>query len=535
MRNDFVKHRGIAAGTKGMVSSAHNLISVSGLSVLENGGNAMDACVAMALTAGVVLPDMCGPGGDAFALYYDAGTNRITALNGSGKAPAKASAEEYTKRGYTAIPNDGMLSVTVPGAVDMYFTALKKFGTISFAEAVTDAVRLAREGVPMAEKVIRHCHGTLAMMQRHDNLAAAWLNEGQPYGFADAVKQQEYADFLEEIAEKGRDDFYCGSIMERIIDYSRRHGGLFEPEDFAQHHTVIAEPVSVRYRDYTVYQTPPVSLGFEHLEEMAILNHFDLAQYGPDSAEAVHLMVEAKKLAFYDAEHYFGDPDFVDNPVLFDPDHIKALAERIRMDASLTDIDLNESDHGHTTSMIAVDRYGNACSFITSISGVWGSGELVDGTGMILNNRAASFRLEPGHPNCIRPGGRVLHTLNTWMMRDADGRLCFIGNTPGGDRQPQWNMQTIVNLVDFGLDVQTALEHAKWHDLVKRDEGRHILRIEEQIGEAEIEKLRRMGHETEPIKPFTASGASQVIQIRKDGVRLGGSDPRADGAALAEI
>ncbi|MBQ6490311.1 MAG: gamma-glutamyltransferase family protein [Solobacterium sp.] len=535
MRNDFVKHRGIAAGTKGMVSSAHNLISVSGLRTLEKGGNAMDACVAMALTAGIVLPDMCGPGGDAFALYYDAASDHITALNGSGRLPKRATVEEYTKRGYQKVPNEGMLSVTVPGAVDMYFTALEKFGTITFAEAAHDAVKLAREGVPMAEKVIRHCHGTLPMMLRHENLAAAWLNNGSSYGFGDVVRLPEYADFLEEIGEKGRDEFYKGSIAEQIVDYSHRHDGLLELEDFAEHSTVITEPISVNYRGYKVYQTPPVSLGIEHLEEMAILDHFDLAQYGPDSAEAVHLMVEAKKLAFHDAEHYFGDPEFVTNPVIFDPERIKELAEMIRMDRSLEDIDLNEPDMGHTTSMIAVDRYGNACSFITSISGVWGSGEMVDGTGMLLNNRAPGAKLEPGHPNCLRPSGRVMHTLNTWMMRDADGRLCFVGNTPGGDRQPQWNMQTIVNLVDFKLDVQTALEHAKWHDATDREKGKHVLRIEEQIGAEEIEKLRAMGHETVPMKPFAGSGASQVIQIREDGVRLGGSDPRADGAALAEV
>ncbi len=535
MRNDFVKHRGIAAGAKGMVSSAHNLISVSGLRILENGGNAMDACVAMALTAGIVLPDMCGPGGDAFALYYDAASDHITAINGSGRLPKRATVEEYRNRGYEKMPNEGMLSVTVPGAVDMYFTALDRFGTITFAEAARDAVKLAREGVPMAEKVINHCHGTLPMMLRHENLAAAWLNNGSPYGFGDVVRLPEYADFLEEIGEKGRDEFYKGSIAQRIVDYSHRHDGLLELEDLAEHNTVITEPISVNYRGYTVYQTPPVSLGIEHLEEMAILDHFDLAQYGPDSAEAVHLMVEAKKLAFHDAEHYFGDPDFVTNPVIFDPERIKRLAGMIRMDRSLEDIDLNEPDLGHTTSMIAVDRYGNACSFITSISGVWGSGEMVDGTGMLLNNRAPGAKLEPGHPNCLRPSGRVMHTLNTWMMRDEGGRLCFIGNTPGGDRQPQWNMQTIVNLVDFKLDVQTALEHAKWHDYTDRETGKHILRIEEQIGAEEIAKLRAMGHETVLMKPFGGSGASQVIQIRDDGVRLGGSDPRADGAALAEL
>lgn len=536
-----MKHRGIVMGKKGMVASAHTLISASGLKALQAGGNAMDATIAMALTSGVVLPDMTGLGADAFMLYYDAKTKKITAINGSGGAPMKATIELYKSMGLTRVPHDGMLSVTVPGAVDVYFEALKRYGTMSFKELAQDAIELAREGVPVSEKVARHMHTDYEKMKRFKNMTDIYLKDGQAYQPGDIVKNVDYAKSLEYLCEHGKDGFYKGKIADAIVKYSHEHGGLFEKEDFENYHCDILEPISVDYRGYRVYQTPPVSQGIIHLEELAILNQCDMSQFEPDSAEAIHMMVEAKKIAFYDRMRYFGDPDYIKNPIetLLSDEYAKRMLDKISMDRCLNEKDELPYEPGHTTSMIAVDKEGNAVSFIHSISATWGSGEIVDGTGIILNNRGGTgFNLDPKHPNCLAPGKKTMHTLNTYLITDQKGNLRYVGNTPGGDNQPQWNMQNVVNVLDFGMDVQSGLEHGKWADMHTIDENgevHHVLKIESQVGETVLQQLREMGHELMVIEPFTCSGASQLIEVREDGLRLGGSDPRADGAAMPEV
>lgn len=536
-----MKHRGIVMSKKGMVASAHTLISASGLKVLNNGGNAMDACIAMALTSGVILPDMCGLGGDAFMLYYDAKTKKITAINGSGGAPKKATIEYYKSLGYNKIPMDGMLSVTVPGAVDVYFKSLEKFGSMPFSKLCEDAIELAENGVPISEKVERHMHTDYDKMLRFENLRNIYLNDSKPYHYGDIVCNKDYAESLRFVAKNGKDGFYKGELAQKIVEYSKKHGGLFELEDFENYECKVLDPISVDYRGYKVYQTPPVSQGIIHLEELAILNQFDMSQYKPDSAEAIHLMVEAKKIAFRDRMKYFGDPSFVDNPidVLLSEDYTKKVAADIHMDSCANEDDVFDHEDAHTTSMIVVDKDGNAVSFIHSISATWGSGEIVDGTGILLNNRAGTgFNLDKNHPNCIAPNKKTMHTLNTYLITDQKGNLKYVGNTPGGDNQPQWNMQVIVNLLDFGLDVQSSVEHGKWADYHHFDENgqsHHVLKIESQVGEDVLNTLRNMGHELNVIEPFTCSGACQIIEIRENGLRFGGSDPRADGAAMPEL
>ena len=530
-----IRHRGVVTGTKGMVASAHTLISASGLKVLQNGGNAVDAAIAMALTSGVVLPDMCGLGGDAFALVYEADTGKIHAVNGSGPAPRTITAKAMRAIHPDHMPLDGIHSVTVPGAVDTYFTMLAKWGTMPFASLAEDAVELAENGVPMSAKVVRHMHTDHERMIRYKRLCETYTDSGEPLSFAQVVKVPDLADSLRYLSENGRDGFYHGRIRDAMLSCSRENGGFFTEEDFEGSFCEILEPISVNYRDVTVYQLPPVSQGIIHLEELAILNHFDMTQFPPESAEAVHRMCEAKKIAFYDRNRLCGDPACTDNPVshLLSEAYTAQKAAEIDPERARYETDFADHEDGHTTSFVCVDRKGNAVSFIHSIAGVWGSGLIPEGCGFLLNNRASGFSLEPGHPNELKGGKRTMHTLVTWMIKDRDGHLRYVGNTPGGDNQPQWNMQVTVNLIDYKYDVQEALEYARWTDIYRV--GTHTLRIESQIGEEELQKLRDKGHTLQVIDPFTCSGASQIIEIRKDGVRLGGSDPRADGAAMAEI
>ena len=532
MKQKPLRHRGVVTGTKGMCASAHTLITASGVKILEAGGNAADAAIAMALTSGVVLPDMCGLGGDAFVLYYKADEKKIYALNGSGPAPALLSREAL---GTDRMPSDGIHPVTVPGAVDVYFTMLEKWGTMSFSKLAEDAVKLCEEGTPMSAKVVRHMHTHQERLLKYAKLKELYTKNGEPYRFAEVVKNPLLAEDLRYLGKAGREGFYHGKMRDAILKCSGEEGGFFTAEDFDGSFCEITEPLSISYRGMRVWQTPPVSQGIIHLEELGILSHFDMASLGFDTAESIHVMTEAKKLAFHERQKFFGDPRFIKNPVeeVLSETHTAALAALIDPDHAQDPEDLLDHQDSHTTSFAVVDKDGNAVSFIHSISDVWGSGLIPEGCGFLLNDRGAGFSLKAGHPNVLQGGKRTMHTLNAWLITDQEGDLRYVGNTPGGDNQPQWNMQTVVNLLDHHMDVQEALEYAKWTDL--HHDGKHILRIENQIGEEELKKLEEKGHVLERIEPFSCSGSSQVIEIREDGVRLGGSDPRADGCALAQI
>ena len=538
-----MKNRGIVMSRKGMVSSAHTLISSTGVKILNRGGNAMDACIAMANTSSVVLPDMCGFGGDAFLLYYDAKTKEVTAINGSGAAPRKASIDVFKKLGHETIPNDGMLSVSVPGAVDAYFEGLRLFGTMKFEDLVEDAIDLARNGCPVSEKVHRHMKTDYDKLMRYPSSKSVYLKGDNPYQVGELIYYPELADTIELVAKEGRDVFYKGILAEKIVKHSELNGGLLSLEDFVEHKSVVTKPIKVNYRDYIINQSPPVSQGIIHLEEMSILNQFDLKSMS--KAERIHHMVEAKKIAFMDRNRYFGDPDFNSNPIeeLLSNEYAKKCADIIRENGDST-IDIQDSlyfdELGHTTSMIAVDRWGNACSFIHSVSATWGSCEIVEGTGILLNNRAGSgFNLIDGHPNAIQAGKKTMHTLNTYLVTDGFGNLKYVGNTPGGDNQPQWNMQVLVNVIDLKMDPQEAVEEPKWSDIQSSNPyGRNIvntLNIEETVGVEVMDELKKYGHIIKPLSRLQASGASQFIEIKSNGVLFGGSDPRADGCAIGEV
>ncbi|MDN5300959.1 MAG: gamma-glutamyltranspeptidase / glutathione hydrolase [Thermoanaerobacteraceae bacterium] len=536
----MVQHRGIVISKNGMVCSAHPLSSWAGADVLSRGGNAMDAIIAMALTTGVVLPNMSGLGGDAFMLFYDGKTGKVTAMNGSGRVPMRATRDYYLSKGYKSMPVRGMLSVSVPGAVSVYFKALSMFGTMKFQDLSKYAIDYAEQGFPVAQTTSAEMKADLKTLREHPSAEKTFLKDGMAYEPGEILKNPDYANTLRILNEEGEDAFYKGEIARKIVDYSKVHGGLFEPEDFQNHETIVYEPISTTYRGYTVYETAPVSQGAIVLEELNILEGFVLKSMGPDSPDAIHVMVEAKKIAFSDRIKYFGDPDFVKNPLkgIISKDYARKAMEYIRMDKTLTeDTGLSPFDfEGDTTSMVAVDRWGNAVSFIHSLSNSWGSCEVVEGTGILLNNRAGrGFNLIEGHPNCIAPWKKTMHTLNTWLIT-KDGRLKWVGNTPGGDGQPQWNMQLICNLIDFGMNVQEAVEAPRWLDFPGTDpvswEKDPELRIESRISEATVRSLKNRGHNVVLLDPYGAGGAAQIIEVNKEGVMFGGSDPRADGMAI---
>jgi gamma-glutamyltranspeptidase/glutathione hydrolase len=537
-----MKHRGIVMSRKGMTASANALISESGIKVLQKGGNAFDACVAMANTSALVLPDMCGLGGDAFALFYKASEKKIYSMNASGPAAMAEDLEYFSSQGMHKIPNEGMLSVTVPGEAAALFEGLKRFGTLPFSQLINDACDLAENGCPASEKVVRHMHTDYDKLLRHDALRKRYLRDDKPMHPGELIYNPEYAASLKLLAENGPQEFYRGKILEKILAYSGSHGGLFTRSDFENYHAEFPDPLHVAYRGYEIYETAPVSQGVILLESLNILNQIDLSGYSANSAALIHLLTEVKKKSFNDRAEWFGDPEFVSNPIdrLLSEDYAKKCAAGIRFDSVSPVLDvIPYLENSHTTSFVAVDRWGNACSFIHSISATWGSGEEVEGTGILLNNRCSTgFNLHAGHPNCLAGGKRAMHTLNTYLILNPDMTLFAAGNTPGGDSQPQWNLQNIVNLIDYGMDPQETVEQPKWVDVQSSNPVEpydNILKIENTVGDEVLTKLVKMGHKLNVIEPYTCSGASQIILCAEKGVLKGGSDPRADGCAVPEL
>lgn len=532
--------RAAVLARNGMVATAHPLATAAGLEVLQRGGNAMDAAVAAALVTGVVLPAMCGLGGDAFVLYYEAATRKVTAFYGSGPAPATATREFFVERGYRKMPFYGPLSVSVPGAVSVYFTAIERFGTWKPGALFERAIQYAEEGFPLTEQGSRTIAANAAELAKYPTSAAIFLPGDDVPRPGTVFRQPDLARSLRLVAEGGPDVFYRGEIAEEIGRFMAENGGLLTKDDFASYQCEVGEPIQTTYRGYTVYETGLPTQGHIVLEELNIVEQADLVRLGPESPDLIHLLVEAKKLAFADRLAYSGDPRFVDVPLgtLLSKEFARSRFAQIDPERARDEVPTGTIERdGETTYLCVVDRWGNAASFIHSLSAAFGSQVVAGRTGILLNNRAGrGFTLEEGHPNVIAPGKRTMHTLNCWLITRGD-RLRWVGGTPGGDQQPQWNLQVIVNLIDFGMDPQQAVEHPRWYSFPGTDPinlpNDFVLRIEDRYGDAVLAELERRGHRVQRLGDWGAGGAAQVIAVDPEtGVLTGGSDPRVEGLAL---
>ncbi len=524
-----------------MVATAHPLASAAGLEMLQAGGNAMDAALAASAVCNVVLPQSCGLGGDTFFLYYEAASGRIHGLNSSGAAPAAANREEYLRRGYQQMPFFGPLSISVPGAVDAYTVAAARFATRSLGDLFRRAIEYAREGFPITPVAARHIERARAELAKYPASARTFLPGGQPPTAGHRFANPALARSLGLVAEGGRAAFYEGELGERIVGALREAGGLFTMDDWAGHHAELYEPpITTTYRGRLVHQTTLPSQGHILLEELNIAEQADLAALGLLTPAAIHLLVEAKKLAYADRLVYSGDPRFIATPLEvllakefaaqryreIDPRRAANEARGARIPEQIAD----------TTYLCAVDRDGNACSYITSLSAGLGSGVVAGDTGVVLNNRAGrGFTLEEGHPNVLAGGKRTMHTLNCFLITEH-GKPTLVGGTPGGDGQPQWNLQLITSMIDHGLDVQAAIEAPRWTSFPGTDpltlHNPFELRIEDRIGPMVIRGLEERGHRVKVLGPWDGGGAAQLVVIAADGILRGGSDPRADGQAL---
>jgi gamma-glutamyltranspeptidase / glutathione hydrolase len=524
--------RSTVFGTGGAVACEHPTAAVIGLRVLDGGGTAADACVAMAAAMDVLSPMQTGMGGDAFLLFYEAETGLVSGIDGSGRAPGTVSVDKLRGLGLGEMPERGALTVTVPGAVRMWEDAVNRFGNQPLARLLEPAWELAENGYPVAEVVARYWEEHEKVLRANDAAVRTFLPGGRPPVAGEIFSQVDLASTLSAVAVDGADAFYRGEIAASIARSTREAGGYLSEDDLAAHESTFVEPISTEYRGITIYEIPPPGQGVAALEMLNILEGFDLASLGRTSAERIHLEVEAKKLAFEDLHNEIGDPEFWDHAEapterLISKDYAADLRERI-LPQRATEWAPEPVSGGDTTYLCAVDADGNGCSFINSLYGGFGSGIVAEGTGVCLHNRGTSFRLEPGHPNAIAPGKRPLHTIIPGLAT-REGALWAVFGVMGAAMQPQGHAQLLVNLLDYGMDPQEAADHPR-----HRHENSRLL-IEGRVPESEIENLRALGHRIQVKEDYMIpAGGAQLIRIFENGVRACGSDPRKDGYALAQ-
>jgi len=519
--------------TRGMVATAHPLASATALNILQQGGNAIDSAIAAAAVLGVVQPMMSGLGGDTFILYYDATRGRLRALNGSGAAPRMATVEYYAARGYNNMPLRGILSVSVPGAVDAMSTALELWGTGRFTlpALLAPAIEFAKHGVGLTPAVAEWMQVFEELFRQFPTLARIFAPAGKPLGAGEILLQPDLAASLKLIASEGRDAFYRGPLAEAIDRFSRSRGGILSLEDLREHRSEIVEPISISYRGHTMYTTPPPSQGAVLLIMLAILRGFPREVLRWGDPKGIHLAVEAKKRAFADRWRYLGDPRTVASVLeqLLSEENAARHREEILRGFHLgPDHDLRSDD---TTYFCVGDRRGNLVSYISSLSAGFGAGEVVEGTGIVLNNRAGrGFTLEHGHPNCLAPGKRTMNTLMPVMASDEAGRRYVFG-TPGGDGQPQWSLQVFLNFVESGMNPQEAVEAARWQSFPGSDPATignpFEIRLEEGFPNGVTEALRTLGHKVVPMQVRERGGVQMILSDERG--FLGGSDPRVGG------
>jgi gamma-glutamyltranspeptidase / glutathione hydrolase len=526
--------RSTVFGTRGAVACEHPAAAVAGLRVLDEGGTAADACVAMAAAMAIVAPMATGMGGDAFLLFYEAETGRVLGANGSGAAPRSATIQKLRDAGLKEMPARGGTTITVPGAVRLWEDAANSLGNLPFARLLEPAWELAENGFPVSEVFARYWEVAEDLLRENGAAAQALLVEGRAPRPGEVFSQEDLANTLSTVAEGGADAFYNGPIARSMAGAARGSGGYLVEEDLAAHQTLWVEPICTDYRGIRVYEIPPPGQGIAALEMLNLLEGFDLAALDAGGADRVHLEVEAKKLAYGDLYAEIGDPEFWrDPPVpterLISKEYAASLRQTISPDRAsgrAAEAPLGED----TTYLCAVDAEGNGCSFINSLYMGFGSGVVGPGTGVCLQNRGSSFRLDPGHPNGFAPGKRPMHTIIPGLATSsATGALWAVFGNTGGPMQPQGHAQVLSNLIDHGMTPQEAVDHPRHLHL------EDTLFVEGRLPRREVERLRSKGHVVEVGEDYIVPvGGAQVIRVQEDGIRACGSDPRKDGCALAQ-
>ena len=521
----------------GIVASESPLASQAGASILARGGNAVDAAIAAHAVMTVVAPMWNGIGGDLFAIVYDAKSGKYYGLNASGWAPAAQSIERLRAKGLRDMPAHGIEPVTVPGSVDGWQKLLDRFGKKKMPEVLAPAIQVAEEGYPVTEWIAQHFASSVDLLRDSEAAAKTFLISDRAPRLGEVMRNPDLAWSLRQIAQGGRDAFYRGEITKRILALSARHGGVLTAKDFADYSSEWAEPISTTYRGWTVYEMPPNGQGIGALEMLNLMEQFDLHSYGLNSTRALHVQIEAKKLAYADVARYIGDPKDAKLPVssMLSKQYAAERAKLIDMNHANCDVDPGAPsmpDAGDTIYLSVVDRDGNMVSFIESNYAEFGSGLVADGTGFVLHDRGALFNLDPASPNGIAGHKRPLHTIIPAFMEKDQIRIAF--GIMGGWNQSQAHAQFVSHVVDFGQNIQAALETARFTKPTFT--GCDVMLENRMPGNVKAD-LEAKGHKITMHNGYSDSfgGGQAVMRDYASGVNYGASDPRKDGAAVPEL
>jgi gamma-glutamyltranspeptidase/glutathione hydrolase len=529
--------RSVVYAPHGIVSTSQPLASAAGLAVLQHGGNAIDAAVTAAAVLTVTEPMMTSLGGDMFAMVWIAKVHRLVALNASGRAGTLATREELIRRGRTRMPARGIEAVTVPGGLAGWNELLKKYGTYSLAQALAPAIRYADEGFPVTPIISDEWKSEEALLGRDAATKATYMPNGHPLERGEWFRNPDYATTLRSIASGGIGVFYGGALGERIVRRSQELGGFLTIADFKANRPDWVTPISTMFKGYRVWEMPPNNQGIGVLEMLRILEPYDLKSMGLNSAPYLHHLIEAKKLAYADLARYVGDADHLTVPVsrLLSDDFIAERRSHLDAATARTQVDPGPArTASETIYLTTADSAGNMVSFINSLYDHFGSGITVPGTGFILHNRGAAFTMDPGLPNTIAPGKRPFHTLIPGFVTRAGANPQADGSTDtpwmsfglmGGGMQAQGHAQFLINMFVFGMDVQQAMDAARFRhiDGVRVD-------VEAPITDSVRAALTAMGHVVSDGLRTQFGGAQAIIKLPRG--YSAGSDPRKDGAAV---
>ncbi len=536
MAQDRGQGRSMVISQTGIVATESPLASKAGAAILERGGNAVDAAIAAHAVMTVVAPMWNGIGGDLFAIVYDAKTGKYYGLNASGWAPAGQSVERLRQKGLRHMPVRGIEPVTVPGSVDGWQKLLDRFGKKKVNEVLAPAIQVAEDGYPVTEWIAQHFASNVDLLRDNEAAAKTYLISDRAPRLGEVVKNPDLAWSLRQIAQGGRDAFYRGEITKRILALSARHGGVLTEKDFSDYSSEWVEPISTTYRGWTVYEMPPNSQGIAALEMLNLMEQFDLHSYGLNSTRALHVQIEAKKLAYADLIRYIGDLKLSKLPVsgMLSKQYAAERAKLIDMEHANCDAGPGTPvpSAGDTTYLSVVDREGNMVSFIESNYAEFGSGLVADGTGFVLHDRGALFSLDPASPNAIAGHKRPLHTIIPAFMEKDQIRIAF--GIMAGWNQAQAHAQFVSHVADFGQNIQAALETARFTK--PTFSGCDVLLENRVPGNVKAE-LEAKGHKLNMRSGYSdlMGGGQAVMRDYASGVNYGASDPRKDGAAIPEL
>jgi gamma-glutamyltranspeptidase/glutathione hydrolase len=527
--------RSMVITQQGIAATSQALASQSAAQILARGGSAVDAAIAANAVLGVVEPMMNGLGGDLFVLYWEASTGKLTGLNASGPAPRTLSPELLTKQGMKTMPLQGIHSVTVPGAVDGWAKMHQRYGKLPWKDLFQPAIAYAEKGFPVTEAIVEawETAGAVKKLQAQQDTARVFLPGGKPPREGAVFRNQDMARALRLVAEKGPDAFYKGEIAAAIVKTSRRLGGTMTADDLASFSSEWVQPISTEYRGWRVYELPPNGQGMAALEMLNIMETSPAAGEGPLNAAAMHQRIEAMKLAYSDLRRYGADPRSHDVPVaaLLSKEYARKQAARIDAKKSNCSVPAGQPVSGDTTYLTIVDKDGNIASWIQSLSAAFGSGVTVEGMGFLLHNRGSGFTLDPKHPNVLAGGKRPFHTIIPAFMERGDLHIGF--GIMGGFNQPLAHAQFVSNVVDYGMNLQAALEAPRF---TKRSASGCDVSIESRVPGATLQQLSERGHEIRIRREYTQEmGRGQaILHDSRTGTNYAASDPRADGAASPE-